>query len=58
MLAYELSDDEKRLIAAFDQGAAVARKGGFLSDNPHEWGSDMWHAWREGFWDSRRVIHN
>lgn len=40
---------EHQLLCAFGEGDACARKGGYLSDNPHAWESEKWQAWREGF---------
>ena len=45
----ELDADDEQLIAAFDEGKAKFRNGGYQSDNPHPWETDVWQAWREGF---------
>lgn len=40
---------EQQLLSAFGQGQSARRKGGYLSDNPHEYQSIQWEAWRAGF---------
>lgn len=44
-----MMDIEQQLLSAFGQGEKCARKGGYLSDNPHAYESDSWQSWREGF---------
>lgn len=45
---------DEQALAAFGQGESCARKGGYLSDNPHPYQSEAWRIWREGFAASRR----
>lgn len=40
---------DQKLLCAFGQGQATARKGGYLADNPHQWEGLQWQAWRAGF---------
>lgn len=40
---------ESGVCSAFGQGAAASRKGGYRSDNPHAYGSELWAVWIEGF---------
>lgn len=40
---------DQQLLSAFGQGESRGRKGGYLSDNPHAYGSEPWSIWREGY---------
>lgn len=48
------SREERQALSAFGEGQATARRGGYLSDNPHRYESDQWATWREGFEYQRR----
>lgn len=40
---------EQRLMAAFRCGTECEQRGGYRSDNPHPYESDLWQAWLAGY---------
>ncbi|MDN7873835.1 hypothetical protein [Burkholderia aenigmatica] len=40
----------------FDIGQTAFWEGAALGDNPFEWLSDDWHAWRSGFYRAEAVF--
>lgn len=46
-----MSEDmaDHQICCIFGDGEACARRGGYRSDNPHPYGSDLWAVWLEGF---------
>lgn len=46
---------DAQYLSAFGQGESCARKGGYLADNPHQYQSEQWRVWREGFEYQQRM---
>lgn len=46
---YEGAAEERQLVNSFEAGLSCAKRGGYLSDNPHTYETPRWQSWKLGF---------